>query len=194
MEDGNVFFYAALIVIAFISWVVGKIREAIDAFRERQERREYRDRPIRTDIGPPTSAAPASPPPPQISQRDRAREAMRETYRALGIPFPEDEETSPPPPTSTPPRQPRPAARQQPRKVAPAGDQLTADERKALKRLQQRGKTKASAPAAGSTFGFDAESAHITDAGRLRRLLGNRSATRQAILLKEILDPPKSLQ
>jgi hypothetical protein len=189
MEDsGNVFFYAALIVIAFISWVVGKIREAIEAFRERQE---YKDRPIRTDIGPPMSSN-ASPqaPPPQVSQRDRAREAMRETYRALGIPFPEEEQTAPPPPQK-PARQVRTSARET-KKIVPASAQLTSDERKALKRVQQR----KNASAASNSGAREGISGRRSSAGAktLRRLLRNRNATRQAILLKEILDSPKSLR
>ena len=184
MEDGNVFFYAALVVIAFISWVVGKIREGIEAFRERQE---YKNRPIRTDIGPPSTSS-SPPPPPQISQRDRAKAAMRETYRALGIPFPDDEQSAPPP-AQPPPRQKRPPARET-KKVVPASDQLTADERKALNRLKQR----QNASAAGSSGSGDKGKLSTPGANVLRRLLRDRNATRQAILLKEILDQPKSLR
>lgn len=181
MEDGNVFFYAALVVIAFISWVVGRIREAVQAFRERQD---YKDRPVRTDIGPPTSTA-SPPPPPQVPQRDRAREAMRETYRALGIPFPDDEAPAP-----APPKPKRPPARQNKKVVAAGTAQLTADERKALNRLKQR----QNANIAGSSGSGETGKSGTSGANVLRRLLRNRNATRQAILLKEILDKPKSLR
>ena len=157
MEDGNVFFYAALVVIAFISWVVGRIRESVKAFRERQE---YKDRPIRTDIGPPTSTTPA-PPPPRVPQRDRAKEAMRETYRALGIPFPDDEAPAP-----APPKQKRPAAKLT-KKVVPASDQLTAEERKALNRLKQR----QNADTAGSSGSGETGKLNNPGANVLRRLL-----------------------
>ena len=182
MEDGNVFFYAALVVIAFISWVVGKVREGMAAMRERKE---YKERPVRTDIGPPTTSSP--PPPPKVSQRDRAKDAMRETYRALGIPFPEDEAAAPAP---TPQRQPRPAGKETQKIVVPASDRLTADERKALNRLQQR-RNASGASNSGSETGSGSST---PGANALRDLLRNRSATRQAILLKEILDAPKSLQ
>lgn len=189
MDDrGTPLWYAALIVIAFISWVVGKIREAQEAHRERKRNK---DRPIRTDIGPPTSSS--SSPPPPISQRDRAKEAMRETYRALGIPFPEDEapapaSTPPPVPGQKPARQARPTGTGK----AASGARLTADERKALKNLQQRRNARA-ASNSGSEGGYNTRPLS-TGAATLRRLLRDRKATQQAILLKEVLDAPKSLQ
>ncbi len=199
MEDGNVFFYAALVLIAFISWVVGRIRDAVENYREGQR---INSRQRRGDLGPvsSSSSAVAQPPtasPPQAQaqrpqQSQRMSDALRETYRALGIPFPDDQ-APPAPPVQTSARQ--SAAKPQPAADLPktALNQLTKAEQRAFEQLQQRQAASALAKAKQRAvpkveYRSDRSSATI------RELLKDRNATRQAILLKEILGPPRSIE
>lgn len=196
MEDGNVFFYAALVLIAFISWVVGRIRDAVEAVRERQ-RNNSRQR--RGDLGPVSNArAVVQPPPPPQAQAQRPQQsestsdALRETYRALGIPFPEDQAPpAPPAQTSVRPSTAKPQIAADLPKTAL--NQLTKAEQRAFEQLQKREAAAALARAKQRTLP-KVEYRNDRSSATIRELLKDRNATRQAILLKEILGPPRSIE
>jgi len=188
-DDGNVFFYAALIFIAFVSWVVGKIKEAIANFqagqREKSRQLHQRQQPSASSNSPSASPPPAR----AMSRQERSEAALRATYQALGIPIPEDEA-----PVSE--------------SIDPE-DLLTRDEREALRRQQQRStetprrtpvakppvaKKPVAAPRPKDSYTLKSRRRETRDPGTLRKLLRDRTTIRQAILLKEILDPPKALR
>lgn len=191
-DDGNVFFYAALVFIAFVSWVVGRIKEAIARFQavQRDKSRQLQQR--RHPSSPASSTAPAdSPPaPPVMSQKERTQAALRATYQALGIPLPDEETTV--------------AATVDP------DDLLTRDEREALRQQKQQRaaeKPRRSAEAKPvvakkqegllrpkDSYTLKARGRETRDPSALRKMLRDRTTIRQAILLKEILDPPKALR
>ncbi len=191
-DDGNVFFYAALVFIAFVSWVVGRIKEAIARFQavQRDKSRQLQQR--RHPSSPASSTAPAdsSPAPPVMSQKERTQAALRATYQALGIPLPDEETTV--------------AATVDP------DDLLTRDEREALRQQKQQRaaeKPRRSAEAKPvvakkqegllrpkDSYTLKARGRETRDPSALRKMLRDRTTIRQAILLKEILDPPKALR
>ena len=191
-DDGNVFFYAALVFIAFVSWVVGRIKEAIARFQavQRDKSRQLQQR--RHPSSPASSTAPAASPPapPVMSQKERTQAALRATYQALGIPLPDEETTV--------------AATVDP------DDLLTRDEREALRQQKQQRaaeKPRRSAEAKPvvakkqegllrpkDSYTLKARGRETRDPSALRKMLRDRTTIRQAILLKEILDPPKALR
>ncbi len=187
-DDGNVFFYAALVFIAFVSWVVGRVKEAIARFQEAQ-RDKSRQLHQRQGRSPSATQASTPPPAPVMSQKERSQAALRATYEALGIPLPED---SAPVSASVNP-----------------DDLLTRDEREALRRQQQRAaeqpkrapltkpvvaKKKAIVQRPKDSYTLKTRGRETRDPSALRKMLRDRSTIRQAILLKEILDPPKALR
>lgn len=187
-DDGNVFFYAALLFIAFVSWVVGRIKEAIAHFKATQ-REKSRQQGQRQSPGSPAPPPPTPPAAPVMTQKQRNQAALRATYQALGVPVPDEDA-----PVST---------------LVNPDELLTRDEREALRRQQQRAtkqpprtpiakpvvvKKKAILQRPRDSYTLKVRAAETRDPSALRKLLRDRSTIRQAILLREILDPPKALR
>jgi len=187
-DDGNVFFYAALVFIAFVSWVVGRIKEAIAKFQAAQR---VKSRQLHQRQGGPTSSPPPPAPDPVMTPEERRQAALRATYEALGIPLPDEAADV--------------AASVDPEEL------LTRDEREALRHQKQRAteqdrprrpglaksvdtKTKVDTRGGRDSYTLRARGRDTRDPGALRKLLRDRSSIRRAILLKEILDPPKALR
>ncbi|MCB1088698.1 MAG: hypothetical protein KDM63_16790 [Verrucomicrobiae bacterium] len=178
MNDNFPWTWAAMLVIAFLSWVFNKIQEATAERRRAEELRRRKGQPERS--GPPS--VPPSPPrqsAPQPSGQDNRESPLRDLIDALG---------GPPQPVRTPPplkRESTPPAPQKttPRPAEPAKPKLTKAEQEALARLQSgaAGKRKTRKNA-------------VENAAAWRQRLRSAEGLRQAIILKELLDKPVSLR
>jgi len=186
MEDvGNWLLYAAMIVIAFISWVFNKIQEATAARQRQKEIEEYRRHHGR-DPDPEedddetweefekveTSREPTA-----------ADDAMRKLVEALGGNAIEPPPPPPPRDVPQPPQEPPPPATQP--EVKPAEARLTAQEKAALDRVRQREEAvrrKRRRRRSNSTLADMSVSDLVRDPDGIRK----------AVILREILDKPRA--
>ncbi|MCB1063827.1 MAG: hypothetical protein KDN20_13000 [Verrucomicrobiae bacterium] len=184
MNDNPPWFYLAMVVIAFISWVFNRIQEATAERRRVKELKRRREEQEQDPYRSPQQ----SPPPvrrPQPQPADESGEMLRDLMEALG--------GAPKPAPAPAQRQapPLPKARvvsSQPKKPAPApGAKLSAAERAALERIQSSS-AMATPPATVAVH-----RAGKSGAG-LRKLLRSPGGMRQAVLLKEVLDTPVGLR
>lgn len=180
--------YVAMIVIAFISWIFNRIQEAT---AERQRARELRRR---REQGNQKSSEPTPPPIPGNRQpastpRDEPEDILKDLFEALGG------RPAAPVPSPSKPDRPRPVEKKtESRKIpgsTPAAQTrqvLSAAERAALERVQAREAAQRNPEVAPKVI------RRGRSAQPLRKLLKSQIGLRQAVVLKEILDPPVSMR
>ncbi len=180
---GREWFIVAVVAIGFIRWL-------IESFKENRRRKNAPEEeefefepdeevwtPPSSERRPPPPLPNREPPPPARADgglSDELRKFILERQQGTA---PERERPVPPPAT-VPPAIPTPAPR------APA---LSSDEQRALEALKQGAVRPPVRPAKNRRRGNQR-------AARLRGLLHDPGSLHQAVLIKEILDPPKGLQ
>ena len=185
MEDvGNWLLYAAMIVIAFISWVFNKIQEATAARQRQKEIEEYRrhhgrdPEPFDDD----EDEWEAFEEPEQSREPTAAEDAMRKLVEALGGNV--IEPPPPPPSQEVPEPAPKPPPLVTQSEVEPAATRLSAQEKAALERVRQREhaiRKKRRRHASGTLADLSAAD-----------LVRDPDGIRKAVILREILDKPRA--
>ena len=181
MNEDFPWLYVAMIVIAFISWILNRIQEFTNARKEAKERKErpedvrrIRERQARTEEAwlPEEEEIQPEPRIPSPARTDPG-EALRELYEALGGP---PAEQAPQRPRTTPPPI---------RRKAKAVDAATATERKPIA-IPRPSPAAQQRPEPASV-----RKSRNSDSQRAKLLLKSRSGLRQAMILKEIFGDPK---
>ncbi len=192
MNDEIPWAYVAMIFIAFVSWVYGRIKEAAeyrraraDAKRAAQESRNHaRPEPAPSPYRPsaPASSTPPVPVPVSPPEPEPAVEipkTFRELFERL-----QEAPKSAPEPAPTPPvrKETRPAA-PPPVSPSPRPGELHPSE---INRIFP-GSDRSAPP-------LRVERTRRKTSSNLHRILNNRGTLREALILKEILDTPVALQ
>lgn len=188
--------YVALIIIAFITWLFNRIQEAT---AERRRIKELKRRREEQQATPAHGAAdrPIHSPSRPAEPEDSAEDILHDLFEALGgkprtpPPLPRQEEPERPRARSARPSVSASDSRRQsepPKPVKAPEERLSAAERAALDRVKQGATPVTSDLVAvksrrrqGSTQEF-------------RQLLRSQGGLRQAVVMKEILDPPLALR
>lgn len=170
MDNEFPWIYVAMIVIAFISWILNRIQEFTSARKDARAHREPPQTPRQVREAQTPSREPWLPDeesPREPSRRPDPGDSLRELFEALG-----GAPATPPPPirrpekaAAAPPRQ--PVAIPKPPPIAIPKPPLKPP---AVKKPQSQ------------------------DAERARLLLKSRTGLRQAMILKEILDKPLGMR
>ncbi len=176
-------FVLVFLLISFLSWITEKVRSGrIEAPRD--ERPELNR--------PPKRPPPSTPPPVRTERRpQRPGDAMREILQSLGIPVEDDEEEEKEAHRTTPPPLPEkpksveapPPLKKAKKETKTAGPGLSKAEAAALEKIKESGLAQTSKDRSGRSPGTTS----------VRSLLKPQNI-RSALILKEILDPPKSLR
>lgn len=178
-DDARLWFWGAVAIVLFIRWIwnnaVASRRRRMGDDLEEPLEEEYEDPATYQEHYPeqqPHSQGQAAPPPlPQSQQQAQPADELRQFLEQLaGVP----QKQTPPPP---------PVVKRQPKPEKPKAPELTKEEKDALERLKNRQKQqpKKRRRVAGGPLS-------------LRDSLRDPQSLKNAIVLKEILDKPKSLQ
>lgn len=166
--------YVAMIFIAFVSWVVQRVREASEARRERIAERKAAERARRTTQAPEYESpyrsgrtAEPEPEPPRTF-----REVFQELERQMAGHEPEPEPTRVPPPL---PPQPETTTAPPPRVPSVLPRVSAAPPRPRKRKPRSAARKRETANALGS-------------------VLRDRGSLRTALVLKEVLDRPRALR
>jgi hypothetical protein len=175
--------YVAMIVIAFVSWIFNRIQEAT-AGRQRAEETRRRKENGDFDIDEDEDYFEEQEPGPARETPTSGEDAMRKLMEALGGTVVEAPKSPSPEQSRQPPaRQSAAVASPPPVPVELVSQRMSAEERAALERIKKRNEIKVvPKKKAKSTLG----EMSIAD------LVRDPDGIRKAILLREILDRPRS--
>ncbi len=196
MNDEIPWAYVAMIFIAFVSWVYGRIKEAAEYRRARaaakRAAQEARHR-ARPELAPspyrPSAPVSSAPVPVAPTESEPAAEIeMPKTFREL---FEMLQEPPAPVPAPQPAPVPAPAAREEAR---PAASQSPSPRPGELDRSEITHIFPGADPSTQTAPPLQVERVRRKTSSNLHRILHNRGTLREALILKEILDTPVALQ
>ncbi|NLT69897.1 MAG: hypothetical protein GXX91_04295 [Verrucomicrobiaceae bacterium] len=205
MNDEIPWAYVAMIFIAFVSWVYGRLKEAAEYRRARaaakraaqEARNRARPEPAPSPYRPsaPVSATPPVPVPVAPPEPEPAAEIeMPKTFRELFEMLQEPPKPAPAPAPAPEPAPPSaPAAREETRSAdspspSPSPSPGALDRSEITRLFPGADRSASTAPP------LQVERVRRKASSNLHRILHNRGTLREALILKEILDTPVALQ